>query len=75
MVRFDCNKDGQGRLVIIAPIPAPIAVGNGRAQFLTVANNSPSLAVVLNCGIGSSSLNAKVKAFERLQKVWGLKTS
>jgi hypothetical protein len=34
-----------------------------------VSKNSPSLAVALNCGIGSSSLNADVKAFERLQIV------
>jgi hypothetical protein len=31
--------------------------------------NSPSLAVALTCGIGSSSLNAEVNAFERLQIV------
>jgi hypothetical protein len=33
------------------------------------SKNSPSLAVALNCGIGSSSLNAEVKALERLQIV------
>ena len=31
------------------------------------SRNSPSFAVALNCGIGSSSLNAEVNAFERLQ--------
>ena len=30
---------------------------------------SPSLAVALNCGMGSSSLNAEVKVLERLQIV------
>jgi hypothetical protein len=32
---------------------------------------SPSLAVALNCGIGSSSLNAEVNALERLHIVRG----
>ena len=36
-----------------------------------VSRNSPSLAVALNCGIGSNSLNAEVKALERLQIVRG----
>jgi hypothetical protein len=31
------------------------------------SRNSPSLAVALNCGIGSSRLNAEVNVFERLQ--------
>jgi hypothetical protein len=31
--------------------------------------NSPNLAVALNCGMGSSSLNAEVNALERLQIV------
>jgi hypothetical protein len=30
----------------------------------------PSLAVALNCGMGSSSLKADVKAFERLHTVF-----
>lgn len=33
--------------------------------------NSPSLAVALNCGMGSSSLNAEVNACEKLQMVRG----
>ena len=33
------------------------------------SKNSPSLAVALNWGMGSSSLNADVNAFERLQIV------
>jgi hypothetical protein len=33
------------------------------------SRNSPSLAVVLNCGIGSSSLNADANALDRLQIV------
>jgi hypothetical protein len=39
------------------------------------SRNSPSLAVALNCGMGSSSLNADVKAFERLQIVRGRNSS
>src|SRR5713101_8248775 len=39
------------------------------------SRNSPSLAVALNCGMGSSSLNAEVNAFERLQIVRGRKSS
>jgi hypothetical protein len=34
-----------------------------------VSRNSPSLAVALTCGMGSSSLNAEVNALERLQIV------
>jgi hypothetical protein len=33
------------------------------------SRNSPSFAVALNCGMGSSSLNADVNAFDRLQIV------
>jgi len=33
------------------------------------SRNSPSLAVALNCGMGSSSLNADVNGLERLQIV------
>jgi hypothetical protein len=33
------------------------------------SRNSPSLAVALNCGMGSSSLNAEMNAFERPQIV------
>jgi hypothetical protein len=40
-----------------------------------VSRNSPSLAVALNCGIGSNSLNAEVKALERLQIVRGRNSS
>jgi hypothetical protein len=36
------------------------------------SRNSPSFAVALNWGIGSSSLNAEVNALERLQIVRGL---
>lgn len=36
---------------------------------------APSLAVALNCGMGSSSLKADVKAFERLHMVRGAKSS
>src|SRR5229473_1851262 len=39
------------------------------------SRNSPSLAVALNCGMGSSSLNAEVNAFERLQIVRGRNSS
>src|SRR5216683_3329779 len=39
------------------------------------SRNSPSLAVALNCGMGSSSLNADVNAFERLQIVRGRNSS
>src|SRR5580692_7749702 len=35
------------------------------------SRNSPSFAVALNCGMGSSSLNADVNALERLQIVRG----
>jgi probable HAF family extracellular repeat protein len=37
------------------------------------ARNSPSLAVALNCGTGSSFLKALVKAFYRLQQQSGLR--
>jgi hypothetical protein len=40
-----------------------------------ISKNSPSLAVALNCGIGSNSLNAEVKALGRLQIVPGRKSS
>jgi len=36
---------------------------------------APSLAVALNCGMGSSSLNAEVNALERLQIVRGWNSS
>src|SRR6266849_4507708 len=39
------------------------------------SRNSPSMAVALNCGMGSSSLNAEVNAFERLQIVRGRNSS
>src|SRR5258707_8816540 len=39
------------------------------------SRNSPSFAVALNCGIGSSPLNAEVNAFERLQIVRGRNSS
>src|SRR6266851_1176099 len=39
------------------------------------SRNSPSSAVALNCGIGSSSLNADVNALERLQIVRGRNSS
>jgi hypothetical protein len=39
------------------------------------SRNSPSLAVALNCGMGSSSLNADVNGFERLQIVRGWNSS
>ena len=39
------------------------------------SRNSPSFAVALNCGMGSSSLNAEVNALERLQIVRGRKSS
>ena len=38
---------------------------------LSCSRKAPSLAVALNWGIGSSSLNAEVKAFVRLQIVRG----
>src|SRR6202008_3416839 len=40
-----------------------------------VSRNSPSFAVALNCGMGSSSLNAEVNAFDRLQIVRGRNSS
>ncbi len=40
-----------------------------------ISRNSPSLAVALNWGMGSSSLNAEVNAFERLQMVLDLNSS
>jgi hypothetical protein len=36
-----------------------------------VSKNSPNFAVALNCGMGSSSLNADVNALDRLQIVRG----
>src|SRR5258708_15299084 len=39
------------------------------------SRNSRSLAVALNCGTGSSSLNADVNALERLQIVRGRNSS
>jgi hypothetical protein len=39
------------------------------------SRNSPSFAVALNCGTGSSSLNAEVNALERLQMVRGRNSS
>jgi hypothetical protein len=47
-----------------------------RASFQTVTERkAPSFAVALNCGMGSSSLKAEVKAFERLHIVRGAKSS
>lgn len=40
-----------------------------------LSGNSPSFAVALNCGMGSSSLNADVNALERLQIVRGRNSS
>lgn len=45
--------------------PSPILVSDQHSRLM----NAPNFAVVLNCGIGSSSLNAEVKAFERLHIV------
>ena len=39
------------------------------------SRNSPNFAVALNCGIGSSSLNADVNAFDRLQIVRDVNSS
>jgi hypothetical protein len=41
------------------------------ASRLAPSRNAPSLAVALNCGMGSSSLNAEVKAFDKLHIVRG----
>ena len=46
--------------------PPPCSRTTGRTGL---PRNSPSLAVALNCGMGSTSLNAEVNAFERLQIV------
>ena len=43
-----------------------LAPGTGNVDYAgSSAKNAPSLAVALNCGIGSSFLKALVKAFER----------
>src|SRR5579864_8493920 len=48
------------------PIPPPCML----ERFENLASkNSPSFAVALNCGMGSTSLNADVNALERLQIV------
>src|SRR5712691_7299911 len=39
------------------------------------SRNGASFAVALNCGIGSSSLNADVNAFPKLQRVLGANSS
>jgi hypothetical protein len=45
-------------------------------QYYWVASRKPaSLAVARNCGMGSSSLNAEVKALERLHTVRRLRLS
>ena len=49
--------------------PAGTAKLPQKACEKRASRNSPSFAVALNWGIGSSSLNAEVKAFERLQIV------
>jgi hypothetical protein len=46
---------------------------NDRAN--RASRNSPNFAVALNCGIGSSALNAEVNAFEELQIVRGRNSS
>jgi hypothetical protein len=48
--------------------PVGAAAGQNDCKNL-VSKNSPSFAVALNCGMGSSSLKAEVKALERLQIV------
>ena len=39
------------------------------------SRNGASFAVALNCGMGSSSLNANVNAFPKLQRVLGANSS
>ena len=42
---------------------------------VTVSRRVPSFAVARNCGIGSSSLNTDVNAFDRLHTVRGWNSS
>ena len=48
--------------------PAGAAYGQNDCEN-RASKNCPSFAVALNCGMGSSSLNAEVNAFDRLQIV------
>jgi hypothetical protein len=53
-------------------------VSKSSARFreaVASSRNEASFAVALNCGIGSSSLNALVNALERLQVVLGANSS
>ena len=54
-------------------LESPSGARDGRGLVVYTGSwdrNAPSLAVALNCGIGSSLLNALVKAFDRLHIVW-----
>jgi selenocysteine lyase/cysteine desulfurase len=55
--------------------PAGTAMPPQKACEKRASRNSPSFAVALNCGMGSSSLNAEVNAFERLHMVRDLNSS
>jgi hypothetical protein len=54
-----------------------VVQGNGYPEeaFGRFSKNGASFAVALNCGIGSSSLNAEAKAFAKLQRVGGANSS
>jgi hypothetical protein len=52
------------------------SVQASKGQSLLLAREKRAyFAVDLNCGIGSSSLNAEVKAFARLHRVGGANSS
>lgn len=55
--------------------PAGTALEGQNDSENFASRNSPNFAVALNCGIGSSSLNAEVNAFDRLHIVRGANSS
>ena len=49
--------------------PSPYRLTGQKDCEKRASRNSPSFAVAVNCGMGSSSLNADMKAFDRLRIV------
>src|ERR1700731_2308855 len=68
-VHLKCGGGGLGQ----PAATAAAVLQNFRAS--RSSRNAPSFAVALNCGIGSSSLNADVNALDRLHMVRGRNSS
>src|SRR5215472_4236854 len=75
-IPIDCCRQGaisSQRIICSGGRPEPRFAQNDYEDLFS--KNSPSLAVALNWGIGSSCLKAEVKALDRVQIVRGWNSS